>query len=259
MKTLRLSVLLVVIIMLNSSTLLSSEWETIEIKITTSDGLDLYSWFSKPDHNKKAPLLVLLPMMNHTHKSYDPFLSILKQYLDNDTLSHNNIMPYLLALDLRGHGKSTKFNDSILVWDNMTGDDFALYPYDVKNSINRVLSDSTNKINSEDIMVVGASIGSNTAIMLNEHMNGLTKVAMLSPGENYRDLQPAKALESYNGDCIIYAGKADTYSYTSSVNLSKLNKKCELKVYEGKDHGTDIINNDPEAINYLIEWLYKEK
>ncbi|MFH2047902.1 MAG: hypothetical protein ABIJ12_00500 [bacterium] len=259
MKTMRVLILIVIVLSLNSSSLLGLDWETTEIKLTTTDGLDLYSWLSKPDHNIKAPLIVLLPMMNNTHESYAPFLLNLKHYLDIDSLSHNKTTPYVLAIDLRGHGKSTIRNDSTIHWKDMTEDDFAQYPFDVKEAIKLILSDSVYNIDPNDIIVIGASIGSTTAIMLTEHMNGITKDVMLSPGENYRGMQPAHALESYKGESIIYAGKEDTYSYTSSVNLAKLNKKCELKVFETKDHGTDIINNNPEAMNYLIEWLFKEK
>jgi len=258
MKTMRVLILIVIVLSLNSSPLLGSDWETTEIKLTTTDGLNLYCWQGKPDHNIKAPLIVLLPMMNNTHESYAPFLLNLKHYLEIDSLSQNRIMPYILALDLRGHGKSTILNDSTINWRDMTEDDFALYPYDVKDAIDSILTDPDNDINSKNIIVIGASIGSNTGIMLTELISGISKVIMLSPGENYRGMQPAKVLESYKGESIIYAGKEDTYSYTSSVNLAELNKKCELKVCETKDHGTDIINNNAEAMNYLIEWLFKE-
>ncbi|MCK4372729.1 MAG: hypothetical protein KAW61_06255, partial [candidate division Zixibacteria bacterium] len=105
--------------------------------------------------------------------------------------------------------------------------------------------------------VIGASIGANTARMVSELLPSVSKVALLSPGEDYRGLQPAEALKKFKGDILIFACEDDKYSAASSRKLAAMNEEhCTLHIFEGSDHGTDIINNRRlEAMRILVDWL----
>ena len=82
---------------------------------------------------------------------------------------------------------------------------------------------------------------------------------MLSPGENYRNLIPGESVEKYWSDILIFTAKEDTYSASSSQKLASFNESsCTLQIFDGADHGTDIINNNPEAMKALVDWLLSD-
>lgn len=227
-----------------------------EQQFTTSDGLTLSAWFASPESDKKAPLVLLLHMLSKTHDSYAPFLDALHKYIQADSTNKNKTLPYILNFDLRGHGKSTTIGDSTFHYRDMSKADFKKIPNDVSRMVLHILADSSLNVDSDNIMIIGASIGANSAVMLTELLPGVSKVIMLSPGENYRGLKPSSAVKSFKGIMLIYTGTEDEYSAISSQKLVDLNKKnCTLRTFKGKDHGTHIINNDPKAMQQLLEWL----
>lgn len=230
----------------------------VEYKAATADGLELYGWLTEsPDDH--APLYVLLPMMGNTHTSYKPFVSaLLKRWMATDTTAESFVMPHILSLDLRGHGQSIMKNGVEISHQTMAIEEFSKYPDDVLKMIDRVLADKSRKIDRVGMVVIGASIGANTAIMLTERIPEISKVVMLSPGENYRSLAPTEALKKFAGKSLIMAGADDEYSKESSEVMAKLNPNCTLKIFPGPDHGTDITDNHPEAMIYLIDWLIKK-
>lgn len=230
-----------------------------EFIVKTADGLELHAWMTPSSTEQPAPLYVLLPMMAHTHESYDPFVKALYERIGQaDSTRVPLAAPHILRLDLRGHGKSVRRNDSAVSFRSLSPQEFRKYPSDIEAMLERVLADKSARIDRDKIVVIGASIGANSAIMLTGLVNDITKVVMLSPGENYRSLEPAKAVKGFQNDILILVGEQDNYSGRSSEKLAALNKKrCRLKVYPGPDHGTDIINNNAQAMAELIDWLLK--
>jgi hypothetical protein len=108
-------------------------------------------------------------------------------------------------------------------------------------------------------MVVGASIGANTAIMITEQIPEIKKVVMLSPGQEYVGLKPEPALMAFEGDVAIYASMEDRYSYSSSKMMAKKKKdRCIFEEFYGDEHGTNIINNYPEAMKMMVDWLFEK-
>ncbi len=243
--------LLIGILIVNASII--EQYQTEEISYKLPDGLEIFGWVSSDSKNLKAPLYVLLPMMGHTHESYDPFVNAL--YKRNKL--ENKPVPYILSLDLRGHGKSTKAGDKTFSFKNMSEDDFVLIPDDIKEVVTNFLSDTTYNIDQANIIIIDASIGANSSVMAGAIIPGTKKVVMLSPGENYRGLIPQKSLAEFTGKVLIFSAEDDSYSAESSRKLSSLDKKrIGLEIFDGKDHGTTIINNSTDAMKILLDWLY---
>ncbi len=232
-------------------------WRFQEKQFTASDGLTLTSWLASPGAKQKAPLVVLLHMLSKTHESYTPFIEALRQHVQADSTHKNMTLPYILNFDLRGHGKSTRVGDHELHYGSMGEANFKKIPNDVREMVLHILADSTYTIDSSNIMVVGASIGANSAVMVTELLPGVSKVVMLSPGENYRGLEPAQAVKDCKAKMLIFATSLDTYAVASSRKLAELNpKSTTLRVFKGKGHGTNIINSYPEAMHQLLVWLF---
>ncbi len=230
--------------------------DPLEHRITLGDGLILHAWVYPTVGKKPAPLMLLLPMMAHTHKSYEPLIDALYQKAHTDSTYQ---VPTIMSFDLRGHGLSTSTGEKTYTYKSMTKAEFKMLPGDIEEAVAYILADSTQNLNGKDITVVGASIGANSAVMTTQLISGITRVVMLSPGENYRDLIPGRSVEQFQGPMLIFAGAEDNYSAESSRKLAKLNPKhTRLVVFEGPDHGTDIINNNDKAMQSLISWLSQQ-
>ncbi len=229
-----------------------------EYTLTTADGLKLHAWLT-PSPHENAPLVVLLPMMGNTHHSYNSFIKeMFARFKTLDSTRTMQAVPHFLALDLRGHGQSTQMGTRTLNYRTMEPEDFAPYPSDVKAVIEKVLADKKLSLDHRNIIIIGASIGANSSVMAAENIAGVTKVVMLSPGESYRQLEPGPCLARFGGKVLIMVAEEDAYSKTSSEKLTALKKSgCTLKIYPGPYHGTDLIDNSPEAMNLLIDWLVK--
>jgi len=226
-----------------------------ETSITTSDGLELHAWFRPNKQNEKAPLMLLLPMRSLTHESFNLFIDSLSGRLGS---RERLPTPYILAFDLRGHGKSTKVGEKNLSYESMSDEEYAKIPGDIRALTEKFLSDTSFSIDTGNVVVIGASIGANAAIQLTELLPAAKTIVALSPGENYRSLKPRSAAAKFTGRMLIMAGQDDKYSASSSVQLVALNsKRIGLEMVAGSDHGTTIINSDPAAMTKLLDWLYK--
>ena len=230
------------------------------VKVTTDDNLVLQGWLTPSPHGE-GPLWVLLPMMGHTHTSYNPFIKALyERFKTPDSTRALQTLPHILALDLRGHGESTKLGDATITCRDMEPEEFAPFPKDVALMVNTVLKDETLKIDKGNIVIIGASIGANTSVMAAELIPSVAGVVMLSPGESYRLLEPASALTAFKGRALILAATDDAYSKTSSEKLAALKPEgCTLKIFEGPYHGTDLLYNDAGAMKLTLDWLLSGK
>ncbi|UCG62810.1 MAG: alpha/beta fold hydrolase [Candidatus Zixiibacteriota bacterium] len=243
-------------IAVSQKTVVTTKIHGQEYSLATADGLKLYAWLT-PSPHENAPLVVLLPMMGNTHHSYSPFIkAVFERFKTPDSTRTMQAIPHFLSLDLRGHGQSTQMGEKTLNYRMMEPEDFAPYPSDVKAMIEKVLGDKKVSIDRQNIIIIGASIGANSSVMAAETLTSVKKVVMLSPGESYRQLEPGPSLAKFAGEVLILAGMDDAYSKTSSEKLAALKKSgCTLKTYPGPYHGTDLIDNSPEAMKLLIDWL----
>jgi pimeloyl-ACP methyl ester carboxylesterase len=204
----------------------------------------------------KRDLFVCLPMLGLTSESYDELVRSFRQV---DTSSTKNIKcPRWLRYELRGHGSSRIDGKDILDFRTMPQSQFQKYPNDVLKELRFELAPGTIQYDTSAITIIGASIGANTAALLTEQMPYIKRLILLSPGLNYKGLEPADAIMTFKGQILLVAAQGDEYSYNSVRELAALNPDhCTLMIFEGDAHGTDIINDSPDAIQALVDWLLK--
>src|SRR5512147_1415188 len=77
---------------------------TSEINCLAADSLTMHGWITCTPDRPKAPLIVCLPMMGQDHHSYDNLV----QAVVEKALLTKEPVPYILTVDLRGHGKSVQ-------------------------------------------------------------------------------------------------------------------------------------------------------
>ncbi|MEE8576293.1 MAG: alpha/beta fold hydrolase [candidate division Zixibacteria bacterium] len=229
---------------------------------TSADSLILHGWGLLSNEETNL-LVVMLPMMGNTHESYGIYadsingglVGAIHDYCSAD--SGHAARPHILALDLRGHGESTARNSEKLDYRSMSKDQFALMPSDVATIVNDFRKEHGEQLDSVEVVMIGASIGANSAIMATTNVPRVSKVALLSPGSDYRGLKPAGAFSSFDGNILLMTSRGDSYSFESCQSLARLKPTgWLLKAYPGGDHGTNLIHSDERAMHYLVNWIF---
>lgn len=224
-----------------------SQYSSTTVKTVTSDSLTLYSTtYGRPASSSRT--FVCLPMMGHTRSSFSPLRdSLVAICKRTDSVNFN--LPTFRIFDLRGHGRSIERGTVRLNYKTMPEAEFAKYPGDLEKALR----------GSTGLTLIGASIGANTAALVTETLKGVDRLVLLSPGMNYRGLEPADALMTFTGQILLVASSGDEYSYNSVRELASLNPDhSTLMIFDGDAHGTDIINDNPAAMRALVDWLMKD-
>jgi len=230
---------------------------TVEKTLILDDSLELWSELTRGLNQERQPLMVLLPMMAHDRASFQPFIRALLQHAAQDTLRPH--VPAILNLDLRGHGRSVWKGRTAISFDSMSNEEFRKIPGDVAALVAHLSQDTTLTVDWNNITVIGASIGANSAALLTTQLTGIRRIVLLSPGLSYRGLEPEAALRAFTGKVLVYSSKGDEYSRDSSQKLAETTKtQVTLKWFGADQHGTDIINEDPAAMADLVTWILSE-
>lgn len=162
----------------------------------------------------------------------------------------------IIAIDMRGHGKSTNMG-------SYTGFDTATYK-DMKTdilSVNKYLNPKYPTI--KELYVVGSSFGSTAAILAAQQDRSITKVAMISPGMKYHDVDISKAIEAYPQPLLVAAAGNDAYSVQALHNINGLANPNQLtsKVYIASAHGAALFEEtktDEEPLEEMLVKFLKE-
>lgn len=197
------------------------------VNLKTNDNINIASTYYESESGKG---IILLHMLN---KDKDTWSALAKKLQDKYKV---------LAIDLRGHGKSD------LNWKSFSDKDFNNMLLDIDAAYKFLKSKGANKI-----AIIGASIGANIALNYGVE-NDASMIILLSPGLDYRGVKTEEAVTKFNNPILIVASKGDSYSYDSANKLHSLaSGKKELKIYDGDKHGTDMLDEDLE--NLIFDWL----
>lgn len=177
--------------------------------------------------------VILIHMLANTKESY----SELTDFLNKKGYS-------TIAIDLRGHGKSTGNLN------NFNNKDYQSMLLDIKAAKNFLQSK-----NMKDISIVGASIGANLAVNFASNSN-INKVVMLSPGKNYHEIIVENILNNCKNPILFVAAKDDIYSYNSTQFFNSLYKGPHKFIsFATGGHGTNLLITHPELKQTILDFL----
>jgi pimeloyl-ACP methyl ester carboxylesterase len=155
----------------------------------------------------------------------------------------------VLAIDLRGHGRSTMDDGVNRTWDRFTTADFA--------GMTKDEAAAQQFLGNENISIIGASIGANIALNYAAQSGKVSSLVLLSPGLDYKGITTEKAMRLYKGAVFIAAGELDGYAADSSNRLYELSAgNRTLKIYNTGNHGTQLLE-DSAVQDTILAWLAK--
>ncbi len=182
----------------------------------------------------------------------DPPLVIALHMLGSDRSAYEALIPDLRAagyavlnVDMRGHGDSGGTRD----WD--------LAIADVQLWIDWLASNG--HISQRGLVIMGASIGANVALIGCAASDVCRGAIALSPGLDYRGVQPETALVDGLAErsALLVAAHEDAYS-AETIQQMFMNAKGDVtaRLYRGRAHGTRLFDSDYDSLSRLIlSWL----
>ena len=182
-----------------------------------------------------APVLLLMHMLNSERAAWQPILPDL------------HAAGYaILNVDLRGHGGSGRQRD----WQAAIAD--------AVDGWGGWLRENDHAAES-GLAIMGGSIGANLAIISCAEISFCRGAIALSPGLDYRGLQPESALVDGLADrsALLLASQADASSSAAIRQMfSRAKGAVTARLYPGRAHGTRLFDSDYDSLSGLIlGWL----
>ncbi len=213
-----------------------------EVSVNTKDGWKIYGTVYYSQFSPPTILIILIPMAGHDRSSYDKLILPLHEAVPGADI---------LALDLRGHGKST----NIGTYTNFRAGDYRA----AKNDLEAMVSYfSVARPSISTYYIVGASIGSSVALDYASGHGEVARVVMLSPGTEYSGFDITDDAEEYLHGLYITTGSEDSYSAASANQIYSMSPSDnkELKLYYGiSAHGTDLFDATESSDKPVLEWI----
>jgi alpha-beta hydrolase superfamily lysophospholipase len=224
------------------STVFAAEPQTVKFK--AADGTDLVGVYIAPTKDK--PVVVLLHGLASWKGEWAPLTAALtKQGWGS------------LSYDLRGHGDSSthkgvdgpdgyKFFGAPgpgSQWQKMVDDIGAAFKY----------LETDQKIARKNLLLGGASLGANAALIYTALTGHPAKVFLLSPGLDYQKLETLPIVQKTKAKVLIVTSPADGYAFMSSQKLSQANSAVTLWSDVKPGHGVQMF--DEALLNRLCSWL----
>ncbi|MBI4557390.1 MAG: alpha/beta hydrolase [Candidatus Hydrogenedentes bacterium] len=213
-----------------------------EVFFVTEDGVRIAATLRVPERSRPGGVL-LVHALGADHHSWDLFAARLQQrgYMS-------------LAIDLRGHGGSTRKDGASLVFEQFSAGDWAVAVNDLDAGKSYLIQRGAD---ARSFSLVGASLGANLALRYAATHEDVQALVLLSPGLEYKGIRAEPALADYGKrPLLLLTTEGDSYSASTCTRLkAKAPGFSELREYPGAAHGTDILDVSTNAIEQILQWL----
>jgi alpha-beta hydrolase superfamily lysophospholipase len=231
----------------------SKEATEEKVSFPTDDKVLIAGTYYSPSPSSKntsaADAIILLHMLGRDRNDWNTFAS---------TLSNSSNGYTVLSIDLRGHGQSVNQNGKVISFQSFTPDDFNKMALDVKAAKQFLVTQKG--INSNNIAIVGASIGANIALKYAVLDPSIKTIVLLSPGLDYKGVRTSDAITKFTNPIYIATSGKDPIAGSDPQTLcNAINCGNKLKVYQDSNsHGTDMFLDSslhPALDSLIISWL----
>jgi acetyl esterase/lipase len=206
------------------------------VQVEASDGLALVGALHRPAELAEggAPALLLMHQNQSRRASWEPLIP---------TLTEAGYV--VLAVDLRGHGETGGRADWALAQDDTQR--WLAYLQTVEG------------VNPEQLATLGASIGSNLALVGCAANEACVTAVALSPGLDYFGVQPEAAVSDglRRRSALLVASRSDSDSAEAVRQMAgSSGGPLGVRVYTGFSHGTELFEDHGDGLRALIGlWL----
>ena len=216
-----------------------------KINIQTSDGINVVGNLFGVEN--PSGWIIFLHSMQATKASY---LDIARQFQEKGYEG--------LAIDFRGHGNSQFGPEGYL---KFTEEDHQRKILDVESAVRFLESRGAN---AGQISIIGASIGSNLALLEASKNPKISHVVLLSPGLDYRGITTKNSVTRLTaGQRVLFVGSEDDNHTVESVNeLFGLVPDGVFKdriILTDAGHGTTMLERHPELNQKIIDFIINVK
>lgn len=251
MKLIRKIFLLAVIFIFAST--MSAYCKTVkkEISVQTKDAKILKATISyvKIEGVKKYPTVLLLHSLGYSTDDWGNLVSDL-----------NNAGYLVIAMDLRGHGKSiydAGFKKKS--WVYFTPKIYEKFPNDVMLVLNEAQKQS-KKVSLDNMAIVGADIGANSAVLVSKQLKKKPKaLVLISLSTSFKGLYvPIAIAEMGRIPILSMASKKDAYCMQEQLKLAKYAQGgFYAQDYSNGGMGMIMIKVNPTMSQDIVKWLLK--
>ena len=210
------------------------QFETVDL--IADDGTMLIGDYHVPvgADDMELPAVLLMHMFNSNRSAYDPIIQ---------TLVESGYV--VLNVDLRGHGDSGGSRD----WD-LAIDDVQLWIYWLREQ---------EAVQDLSVSIVGASVGSNLAIIGCANDADCVTAIALSPGIDYFGLRPeASVINGLSERSVLLVASHDDRTSANAIRQMFRNATGDVvaRMYMGGAHGTQLFDNELTSVtNLILNWL----
>ena len=245
--------LLIFLVIFVFASTISASCKTIKkgIEIQTKDLRIIKATLSyvKIDGVKKYPTVVLLHSLGYSSENWESLISDL-----------NNAGYAVIAIDFRGHGKSiydSGFHQKS--WVYFTPKTYQKLPSDVIAVLNQAQKDS-KLISLDNLAIVGADIGANTAVLVAQNLSKKPKaLVLISPITTFKGLYIPIAMVNMGQIPILsMVSEKDTYCLQEQQKLSKFAQGgFYARNYPQGGMGMLMLKSNPSMSQDIVRWLIK--
>lgn len=222
-----------------------------EFEVTTKDSRIIKATLTyvKIEGVKKYPTVVLLHSLGYSSLDWGNLIPDL-----------NNAGYAVIAIDLRGHGKSIlDSNFKQKTWEYFTTKIYQKMPSDVLTVLTEIQKQS-KKVDMNNMAIVGADIGANTAVLVSKDIKKKPKtLVLISPTVSFKGLYIPIAMAEMGGIPILaMASKQDRYSMQQQTALAKFSQGgFYAKNYPQGGMGMMMIKINPTMSQDITKWIIK--
>lgn len=206
--------------------------------------------YVKIDGLKKYPTVVLLHSLGYSSKDWGNLIQEL-----------NNAGYAVIAVDFRGHGKSI-YNSSFQKrsWVYFKPKTYLKFPNDVLQILKQVQT-TVKVVSLENMAIIGADIGANTAVLVAKQLPQKQKpktLVLISPTLSFKGLYIPLAMTDIQMPILSMVSKKDAYCIQEQKKMSKFAQGgFYAQNYPQGGMGMLMLKSNPSMSQDIVKWIIK--